>query len=74
MALARIAPPDNIGGMSFGIHRLSPRESLVYNFMREGWKTEHIARVLGIAEKTAEQHVMHVKDKMGTRDAGKAKA
>ena len=54
----------NLIDRSFG---LSPREVEIATMIRQGLSTKAIAQILGISERTAENHRNHIRHKMGIR-------
>ena len=67
---------DNIGGSSVANERLTltPREIDVLTAMADGLSTKGIARRLGVAVKTVENHKTRVFDKLGVRTQAHAVA
>jgi DNA-binding NarL/FixJ family response regulator len=56
------------------LERLTPRERDVLRALTDGLSTKAIARELGVAVKTVENHKIHVFDKLGVRTHAQAVA
>jgi DNA-binding NarL/FixJ family response regulator len=61
-----------LGGRSQGTDLLSPRESQILRLIARGFTNRTIARDLGIAPRTADQHVHNIFVKVGVRSRAQA--
>lgn len=77
MRLARPVParPDGGAGMRAGAGRaLSPRESEIMGWLREGKRNDEIAGILGISALTVKNHLQRIYKLLGVRNRGEAVA
>lgn len=81
LALMRLAPPDPAPEAWAAAARpaaagraLSPRESEIMGWLREGKRNEEIAAILGISALTVKNHLQRIYKLLGVRNRGEAVA